>query len=335
MSFSSDQILRPSGPLGLIALALPLALLAMISAVALYLWGFGGMADLSQWATAGQRDAQNGIARTLRALHSGQPGALALLLGLCFTYGFLHAAGPGHGKILIGGYGVARRVTALRLSVLALLSGLAQSATAVLLVTGGLALLNLSRDRLVTVTEAWLAPASYAAIMAIGLWLGLRGLLHIRRSLTLPGSGQRADHGHDHAHDHDHDHDHGATCGCGHRHGPAPEEAEKVTSLRDAVLLIGAIAARPCSGALFLLVLTWRMDILAAGIAGTFAMGLGVACVTILVALLSVTLRAGTLERLLRGMPSGAAPAALLALAETAAGLLVAATALGLLLRAI
>ncbi|QPM90369.1 nickel/cobalt transporter [Pseudooceanicola algae] len=344
MSLSNDHLLRPAGALGLLALVLPLVLLFGIGALALYLWGFGGLADLSQWATAGQRDAQNAIARALRALHGGDPGALSLLLGLCFSYGFLHAAGPGHGKILIAGYGMAQGVSALRLSILALLSGLAQSASAVLLVSAGLALLNLSRERLVGVTEAWLAPLSYAAIGMIGLWLGLRGLTHIRRALTRPtrqdewhdqaqASGHDAEPDHDHAlHHHSHETD---SCGCGHRHGPTPQEATQARSLREAVILIAAIAARPCTGALFLLVLTWRMDILAAGIAGTFAMGLGVASVTIAVALLSVILRAGALERLLRHLPSGVAPAALLALAETAAGLLVAATALGLFLRAV
>jgi ABC-type nickel/cobalt efflux system permease component RcnA len=290
---------------------LSLAALAVVAG-AVWLWGMGGAAALGEWARAGQAETQQAMARLLSALRAGEPGALAGLMGLCFAYGFFHAAGPGHGKVLLGGYGMAARVGALRLSALALASSLAQAASAVAMVYAGVLLFDLTRQRMTGVAEQWMAPASYAAIAAVGAWLAVRGLRRWRRARAAPAR------------------DHGAVCGaCGHRHGPTPDEAARVDSVRDAVVLIGAVAIRPCTGALFLLILTWRMGIEMAGILGTFVMGLGTASVTVAVALASVTLREGALARLASAEGQGLARA--LTALEIGAGLVIAALSLHLM----
>lgn len=290
-----------------------------VLALAVWLWGMSGAAEVQRWAVEGQREVQQAMAGFLRRLKAGEAGALMGLLGLCFAYGFFHAAGPGHGKILIGGYGVGARVPALRLSVLALLSSLAQAATAVVLVYAGVFVFNLTREAMTGVADDWLAPASYGAIAAVGLWLVIRGLRRWRQGST--------------HHDHDHHHDGEGVCStCGHRHGPSAEEAAGVRSLRDALTLVGAVAIRPCTGALFLLILTWRMGIDMAGILGAFAMGLGTASVTIAVAVAAVTLREGLVARLAAG--EGVAARAL-PLVEIAAGALVALVAGQLMLGAL
>ncbi len=298
-----------------------LVLLGALAALAVWLWGMGGMSALERWAADGQRDAQNAMAGLLRRLKAGDAAALSALLGFCFAYGFFHAAGPGHGKVLIGGYGLGRRVPVGRLAGLAVASSLAQAGTAVALVYGGVFLLDWSRERMVDTAEVWLAPLSYVLIGLVGLWLLLRGARKLwgqRAGTAMPGHAP--DHHHDHQHDHHHhDHDHAVCDSCGHAHGPSLEEAAQVRSLRDALVLIGAVAVRPCTGALFLLILTWRMGIDAAGIAGAFVMGLGTASVTVLVAVLSVTAR----ESALAQVAGGPSMARALSLIEIAAGALV------------
>ncbi|MDZ7711441.1 MAG: hypothetical protein U5K36_16310 [Roseovarius sp.] len=295
---------------------LSLAALAVLAG-AVWLWAMGGAADLAAWARAGQAETQQAMARLLRALRAGEPGAMAGLMGLCFAYGFFHAAGPGHGKVLIGGYGMAARVGAVRLSGLALASSLAQATSAVAMVYAGVWLFDLTRQRMTGLAEGLMAPASYAAIAAVGAWLALRGARRWWRG--------RVQGGHAPAHTHD-----PAACAtCGHRHGPTADEAARVTSWRDAGMLIGAVALRPCTGALFLLILTWRMGIEAAGILGAFVMGLGTASVTVAVALASVTLREGVLMRLAASEGQGLARA--LTVLEIGAGLVIAVLALHLM----
>ena len=301
--------------------------LALGLAVAWWLWGMGGFTRLELWAAGWQREVQNAMAGMLRRLRGGDGAAWSGLMGLCFAYGFFHAAGPGHGKLVIGGYGLGRRVPMARLAGLALASSLAQAATAVALVYAGVFVFDWSRERMVGVADRVLEPASYAAIALVGLWLLLRGA---RRFWALRRQGHDdGDHDHGH-HDHDHHHDHDGhqaqadgSCSCGHKHGPSLEEAAAVTTLRDAMLLVGSVAMRPCTGALFLLILTWRMGIDLAGIAGAFVMGLGTASVTVAVAVLSVTMREGALAQAMSG--EGAARVA--SVIELGAGLLVAVVA--------
>lgn len=257
----------------------PAVILALMATVALWLWALDGAGQIMQFAMQTQHDVQNAMATSLRGLRAGEAGALAALWGLCFAYGFVHAAGPGHGKLVIGGYGAGSRVTARRLAGLALGASLAQAATAIILVYFAALVLGWGRGQMTGLADDVLAPLSYALIGAVGLWLLLRGLRHLKPKHTHAHAGN------------------GESCStCGHAHGPTVQQAERVQSWRDALIVIGSIAVRPCTGALFLLILTWRFGIDYAGIIGAFVMGLGTASITILVAVASVGMRDSVLQ---------------------------------------
>lgn len=281
----------------------------------LALWATGSLGALAAWAAAGQREAQEAMAGAVRAIRTGAPGAVWTLLGLCLAYGVFHAAGPGHGKVLIGGYGLARRVPFLRLAALAVASSLAQATVAVLMVGALVVVLDWTRAQVVGAAEGAMLTAGHLAVAAVGLWLMWRGARGLARG---GGDGHshhdhdhthsHHDHGHHHAHDHHHHDHHHHDETCNHAHGPTIEQVAAVTTWREAAALIGGIAIRPCSGALFLLIVTWQMGIFGAGIAGTYAMGLGTALVTLGVAGLSVWAREGTLSTLSPGRLALALP---------------------------
>ena len=292
----------------------------IIAAGLAILYGFGGFDAVHRFIEASQREMQSTLASAVRHLRAGDPGALTALLAACFSYGFIHAAGPGHGKVLIAGYGVGRRVAVLRLSALALASSLAQAAVAIGLVFAGITLLGWTREQMVGVTEDVMRPISYGAILALGLWLVWRGAARLWRR----GRAVHDDHGHDDGHEHVHD-DH-----CGHAHGPTAAQAAQLTGWRDTLGLIAGIAIRPCTGALFLLILTWQMGIFASGIAGVLAMGLGTASVTVAVAMFAVWAREGAFASL-----PGARVAAAVPLMELGAGLVVALVAGQLLINSL
>lgn len=299
------------------------------------LWLTGALGPVAAALQEAQRAAQDRLAGAIRALRGGEPGALAAFWAVCFGYGVLHAAGPGHGKLVIGGYGVARRVPVGRLAGLALASSLAQAAVAVGLVYAALAVLGLTRTAVEGAAERWMTPVGHALIAGLGLWLVWSGLAGLRRQVHAKANSHGHQHGHDHGHGHGHSHghshghhhhDHGPECT--HSHGPSLEEAERISGWRDGLALVAGIAMRPCSGALFVLVLTWQLGIAVAGVAGAFVMGLGTALVTVAAALLAVWAREGAFVGLGLGGVARAMPVIQLAvgvaIAVAAGGLLIA-----------
>jgi nickel/cobalt transporter (NicO) family protein len=261
------------------------------------------------WLLSKQSEFYREMSSTIRAAKSDGT-AIWTLLAISFAYGIFHAAGPGHGKAVISSYLVANQETARRGIVLSFASALMQSIAAVVIVGVCAWLLN-ATARTMCGAERTIEIASYALIAAFGarlVWIKgagfVRALQGPQPALAMAAATHHHGHDHDHHH-HDHHHDAGHVHDehCGHSHGPAPSELAGPGGWRRGFGAIFAVGLRPCSGAILVLVFALAQGLFWAGIAATFAMGLGTAITVAVIAVLAVS--AKDLARRLSGANEG------------------------------
>lgn len=257
--------------------------------------GFTGMFD-GLWRDVRQLQARlhRDLAGAVRRLKTDNLFVAVFgLVSLSFVYGVVHALGPGHGKMIITSYAVANERTARRGALVAVLAGLFQALSAILLVTVMLLVLRCAGLDM-RETAGWLETASYALVAVLGLWLLWSALARIARRPAVAPHGAHG-HGHDHAHHHHahgndhhhHDHDASGAC-CGHQHLPGPAMVEEAWSWRRALALALSVGIRPCSGAIIVLVFAIAQGLFWAGVAATFAMSVGTALTVAILTVLAV-----------------------------------------------
>lgn len=236
--------------------------------------GFGFDRLIAATAQA-QSDFYQGLTSALRAV-SDSPGALWALLGLSFAYGVAHAAGPGHGKVVIGSYMLASGDTARRGALLALGAAMVQASVAVAVVGLLAGLFGLSQAVLSSTTIT-LERFGYGLIVALGLYLLVTS---VRRFFNATAAHEHA-HSHDHSHaTHAHSdphHVHDEHCGCGHTHVPDADAVAQSQNLPQTLALVVGAGLRPCTGALLVLVLALSQGLFWAGSLAAYAMGVGTA----------------------------------------------------------
>jgi len=241
-----------------------------------------------------QFDTQRRLAGAVRALKNDR-AAVWTLLFLSFLYGVLHAVGPGHGKVVIASYLAATRDRLRHGLALSFASSLVQAISAVALV-GGLAVILQVSQMQTQANVRVLEIASYALMVAIGLWMtasALRGGRH-----------------HHHHHNHHHGLDGAAGLGHGahdhqnahHEHALAQrgDEDKSRPGRRRFLALTLAIGIRPCSGAVLVLLFSFAQGLVLAGIGATFVMAAGTALTLCALAALTVVARQ-TLLRVAEG----------------------------------
>lgn len=260
---------------------------------------------VAAWLLARQAEFHRQFAGGVRAVKES-PSALWSLVGLAFAYGVFHAAGPGHGKAVIGAYVVANERAVRRGALIALGAAALQGALAFAIVGIGAALLGGASTRL-TQAAALIEQAGYATILALGLWLTWRK----GRALVAAWRGEEAACG---------------ACGatvkglsyapsvgasasarafsatpalCGHM--PDPSRLAGRFGWREAAATMVAAGARPCSGAIVVLVFALAQGVFWAGGLAVAAMALGVAATTSALAVFAVAFKTGARALARRG----------------------------------
>lgn len=249
--------------------------------------------------------------------------AFFVLGGLSFLYGVFHAAGPGHGKVVIGSYMLANERQWRRGTLLSFLAAMLQSVSAVVFVGVAAAILGLSAMAMNDAVR-WLDLASYALIAALGAWLVARRLfgwghthgpepvklagqthqehapsghaLNANRStftFTPPSSKEvapvRDAFGRSPGHAHfGHDHADDGDTGLHHHHHHVVTADQVHGDWREQLGVVLGVGIRPCSGALLVLFFAMSQGLMLAGIAAVFLMGLGTAITVSILAAVAI-----------------------------------------------
>jgi len=317
VSFAGSRArLLPAG-IGLLA---PLALLSLVILLpgdclgqsAHHPFGVGvneGAASaqgLSGWLLAQESSFYRLLSGAIRA--AKQSGAVPWgLVALSLGYGVFHAAGPGHGKAVIASYMLANERALRRGLLIALGAALLQGLSAVAIVGISAIIFRAAATRM-TMAANTVEIVSYAGIAVLGAALVYTkgtALLNSWRAAPVAafaaaGNAFVAD---------DCTQNHVHTPGCGHFHAPDPSMLGAASSWKSALLTIFAAGARPCSGAILVLVFALSQGIFLAGVLAVAAMSLGTAVTTAALASTAVFLKniaakyakAGSRQALLAG----------------------------------
>ncbi|WP_110670465.1 nickel/cobalt transporter [Salinicola halophilus] len=316
-----------------LAFGLPLAAVVLVGWAIYWLgWWQQGAVHVVLW----QRDLYHALTSAITEIDRA-PGVTTwgVLLGVSFGYGVFHAAGPGHGKVVLSTYlasqgGAWKRAIALS-ALASLLQGVMAIALIAVLVFG---LGWLTRQAMASVDQA--ETVSFLLVALVGLWLCVRSLRRLyratfagsavasepaaltgryrfdvvapRNGTTLashrpdpfvrsaaPAPGANEQGANEQGADLRGTHEHGAHCGCGHDHHVDPDTA---SDWRGALLTVLSIGIRPCSGAVLLLGASALLGQFGKGVVAVMAMSLGTALTVSSLALLSVFARDWVQRRL-------------------------------------
>ncbi|UPR34139.1 nickel/cobalt transporter [Vibrio cyclitrophicus] len=269
-----------------------------------------------QW----QREVNSELADLLYEAKSNPWGAGSYLIGFSFIYGMLHSLGPGHGKVIVSTYLATHPTKAKASLVLTVVSAFLQALVAIVLVSvliwGFSASMRVVNDKANMFVS--LSFALVAVVGALICWKALKNIYTTMRkpklkvkaittlvtdtsspisvqspmafrssvsdgSMMLNPSNALQPTEHSHA-----DHSH-TDCGCGHQHVADADAINKASTLREYAGIIVTIGVRPCTGAIMVLLFANMVGLYRMGVLSAFAMAVGTALTTSLIAMMTLT----------------------------------------------
>jgi len=259
----------------------------LLAAVVLVIVWQGGFQGVSYQLLGWQRDLHRSLTLAITELsRTPSMATWTTLLSVSFAYGVFHAAGPGHGKAVLATYLATHGGAVKRALGLSFAASLLQGVTAIILVVVLVYGLGwITRQAMGSVV--WVEQASFLLVAALGAWLCWRAVKQLRAAYQA--------HGHDRSHSHSHSHDHDHSHCCGGAHHIEPQQA---LDWRTAIITVGAIGMRPCSGAVLMLGAASLLGQFEVGVASVVAMSLGTGITVSALALASILARGWAQRRL-------------------------------------
>lgn len=225
-----------------------------------------------------QRDINRYLAGQLRETGAQGGWAAALtVIAASFVYGVLHAAGPGHGKLVVASYFTARDAPLRTGILMGAVIATTQAVVAIAMVAILAMLLGGSQMQIIDRADM-LEVVSYGFILAIGLYMTYGAVTGRATCGHDHGGGEHGAHDH---HEHHHSHSHH-----GHAHGPdsnakdtwLARSAARIFGRQGEVIAIGMVSGvRPCTGSILVLLFAVANGVFLLGVIASFMMAAGVA----------------------------------------------------------
>ena len=238
----------------------------------------GVWARFIAWLFTQQREFQQGLTATLQTFADGG-GATAfwVLVVTGFVYGVFHAAGPGHGKVVLTTYLLTQRDATsdrpvARGMAIAAAAAFLQGLMALIIVYGLVYLAGwLPRDTQAAVD--WSERAAFLLVAAMGAFLAFRAARAVWVAAT--GTAPAAD------------------CDpCDHGHvAPTAAQIDRARTPYAAIGVVFSMGLRPCTGAVLVLIFARITGVPWAGVAATAAIAAGTAIAVGTLAFVAVNAR--------------------------------------------